>query len=184
MKLAGKPTTLAYQYENTFDPGMDINGIYGRKSVQGDLSRNKVVREKILQDDLLRRKLNPKATFRREALRDIGFGDLFNAMAREGVGGLSQATGIEEKRERALWNSMVGKLRELTTDTRMPIDKRRKYADAIMNVMQYGLEGLPAELFVADPETYREIAGKLGVTDWKHYTETNPQPTPSSSRTK
>lgn len=184
VKLTGKPSTLAYQYENTFDPGMDINGIYGRKSVQGDLSRNKVVREKILQDDLLKRKLDPKATFRREAARDIGFGDLFNAMAREGVGGLSQATGIEEKRERALWNSMVGKLRELTTDTRMSIDKRRRYADAIMNVMQYGLEGLPAELFVADPETYREIAGKLGVTDWKHYTETNPQPTPSSSRTK
>ena len=184
VKLTGKPAPLAYQYEKTFDPGMDVNEIYGRKPVEGELSRNKAVRDKILQDDLLKRKLDPKATFRREALRDIGFGDLFNAMAREGVGGLSQATGIEEKRERALWNSMVGKLRELTTDTRMPIDKRRKYADAIMNVMQYGLDGLPAELFVADPETYREIAGKLGVTDWKHYTETNPQPTPSSSRTK
>lgn len=184
VKVNEKPTPLSYQYEKTFDPGMDINELYGIKPVEGELSRNKVVREKILQDDLLKRKLDPKATFRREAARDIGFGDLFNAMAREGVGGLSQATGIEEKRERALWNSMVGKLRELTTDTRMPIDKRRKYADAIMNVMQYGLDGLPAELFGADPETYREIAGKLGVTDWKHYTETNPQPTPSSSRTK
>jgi hypothetical protein len=182
VKLTGKPTPLSYQYEKTFDSGLDLNPNGVIK--EGDLSRNKVVREKILQDDLLKRKLDPKATFRREAARDIGFGDLFNAMAREGVGGLSQATGIEEKRERALWNSMVGKLRELTTDTRMPIDKRRKYADAIMNVMQYGLEGLPAELFGADPETYREIAGKLGVSNWKHYTETNPQPTPSSSRTK
>ena len=184
VKLNGKPAPLAYQYEKTFDPGMDVNEIYGRKPVEGELSRNKAVREKILQDDILKRKLDHKATFRREAKRDIAFNDLFNAMAREGVGGLSQATGIEEKRERALWNSMVGKLRELTTDTRMPIDKRRKYADAIMNVMQYGLDGLPAELYGADPETYREIAGKLGVTDWKHYTETNPQPTPSSSRTK
>ena len=177
--INGKPRGLQYQYETAFDPSLGDYRKFG-----DNLSRNQVVYQKIKEDDLLKRKLDPKATFRREAARDIGFGDLFNAMAREGVGGLSQATGIEEKRERALWNSMVGKLRELTTDTRMPIDKRRRYADAIMNVMQYGLEGLPAELFGADPETYREIAGKLGVTNWKHYTETNPQPTPSSSRTK
>lgn len=177
--ISGKPRELQYQYEKTMDPSLGDYRKFG-----DNLSRNQVVYEKINDDDLLKRKLDPKATFRREAKRDIAFNDLFNAMAREGVGGLSQATGIEEKRERALWNSMVGKLRELTTDTRMPIDKRRKYADAIMNVMQYGLDGLPAELFGADPETYKEIAGKLGVTGWKHYTETNPQPTPSSSRTK
>jgi hypothetical protein len=50
--------------------------------------------------------------------------------------------------------------------------------------MQYGLDGLPEEIFLQAPETYHRIAKELKVDNWKHYTETNPQPTPSSSRTK
>ena len=182
VKLTGKPAPLAYQYEKTFDPGMDINELYGRNPVEGELSRNKVVRDKILHDDLLKRKLKPNTYKVWGGLRDIGANDAFNIMAREGIGGLNYTHDIQGSRERARWNSMLRKLSLLTTDPKLSVDERRRNADAIMNVMQYGLDGLPAELFGADPETYREIAGKLGVTDWKHFTEREIQPTNSSSR--
>ena len=143
--------------------------------------RNSAVIGRIQADDLLRRKLNPKATFRSEATRDVIANNAFNAMAREGVGGLSQSTGVDEKRERALWNSMVGKLRPMVTDPKLPVSERRKYADAVMNVMQYGLDGLPEEVFMQSPTVYKEIAGRLGLRGWKHFSETSPQPTTSYS---
>lgn len=143
--------------------------------------RNSAVIERIQADDLLKRKLNPKATFRSEATRDVIANNAFNAMAREGIGGLSQSTGVDEKRERALWNSMVGKLRPMVTDTKLPVSERRKYADAVMNVMQYGLDGLPEEVFMQSPTVYKEIAGRLGLRGWQHFSESDPQPTTSYS---
>lgn len=143
--------------------------------------RNSAVIGRIQADDLLRRKLNPKATFRSEATRDVIANNAFNAMAREGIGGLSQSTGVDEKRERALWNSMVGKLRPMVTDPKLPVSERRKYADAVMNVMQYGLDGLPAEVFMQSPTVYKAIAGRLGLRGWQHFTESSPQPSTSYS---
>lgn len=203
VKLAGKPTPLSYQYEKTYDPGMNINKIYGRKPVEGELSRNQVVREKILQDDLLSRRLNTvqNPTYklpseklhigpqtirldRIERPRDILSSWGFNAASREGFLGRNNTASIDEKRERAIWNKMLNALSPLTTNPELPVETRKRNADAIMNVMQYGLDGLPEEIFLQAPETYHRIAKELKVDNWKHYTETNPQPTPSSSRTK
>lgn len=143
--------------------------------------RNSAVIDRIHADDLLKRKLNPKSTFRSEATRDAIANNAFNAMAREGIGGLSQSTDVDEKRERALWNSMVGKLRPMVTDPKLPVSERRKYADAVMNVMQYGLDGIPAEVFMQSPTVYKEIAGRLGLRDWQHFSESSPQPSTSYS---
>ena len=146
------------------------------------VSRNPAVIEKIQADDLLKRKLDPKLTAWKENARDIAFNDAFNIMAREGVGGVATATDLRGKRERARWNSMLGKLRTITADPSIPIEERRRNADAIMNVMQYGLDGLPAELYMQSPDTYRMIANRLGVSNWKHFSEREIQPTNSSSR--
>ena len=143
--------------------------------------RNSAVINRIQADDLLKRKLNPKATFRSEATRDVIANNAFNAMAREGIGGLSQSTGVDEKRERALWNSMVGKLRPMVTDPKLPVSERRKYADAVMNVMQYGLDGIPEEVYMQSPTVYKEIAGRLGLRGWQHFSESDPQPSTSYS---
>jgi hypothetical protein len=201
VKLTGKPTPLSYQYEKTFDSGLDLNPNGVIK--EGDLSRNKVVREKILQDDLLRRRLNTvqnptyKIPFEKlhigpqtirldriERPRDILSSWGFNAASREGFLGRNNTASIDEKRERAIWNKMLNALSPLTTNPELPVETRKRNADAIMNVMQYGLDGLPEEIFLQAPETYHRIAKELKVDNWKHYTETNPQPTPSSSRTK
>lgn len=178
VKFTEKPKPLRYQYEKLNDPELN----YNIKPLPDELSRNVVVRDKILQDDLLQRKLNPLTNRWVERGRDVVANDIFNAMAREGVGIASNAMDLRGKRERARWNSMLGKLRELTAKPEIPIEERRRNADAIMNVMQYGLDGLPVELYSADPETYRKIANNLGVSNWKHFSEREIQPTNSSSR--
>lgn len=177
-----KPVLFAYDGEGSMKLSPLTKGDFVPAPGGFAVSRNPAVIEKIQADDLLRRKLNPGTTFRNEALRDIAFNDAFNIMAREGVGGVTTATDLRGKRERARWNSMLGKLRTITADPAIPIEERRRNADAIMNVMQYGLDGLPAELYLQSPETYRMIANKLGVSNWKHFSERDIQPTNSSSR--
>lgn len=174
-----RPVVFAYDYPNLSPIGAS-DLIPNERGFA--VSRNPAVTENIKADELLNRKLNPGTTFRNEALRDIAFNDAFNIMAREGVGGVATAADLRGKRERARWNSMLGKLRTITADPSIPIEERRRNADAIMNVMQYGLDGLPAELYMQSPDTYRMIANKLGVSNWKHFSERDIQPTNSSSR--
>lgn len=201
VKFTEAPKPLRYQYEELFDP--ELNGIAKHPPLDGELSRNQVVRDKILQDDLLSRRLNTvqnptyKIPFEKlhigpqtirldriERPRDILASWGFNAASREGFLGRNNTASIDEKRERAIWNKMLNALSPLTTNPELPVETRKRNADAIMNVMQYGLDGLPEEIFLQAPETYHRIAKELKVDNWKHYTETNPQPTPSSSRTK
>ena len=73
------------------------------------------------------------------------------------------------------------KMRPLTANSTLPIETRKKNADAILNVMQYGLDGLPAELYQKNPKVYKQIADNLGVKDRKHFSENDVQPTTSYS---
>ena len=144
------------------------------------VARNPAVLEQIQKDELLKRKLDPSKTAFRENARDVTADAVFNALAREGVVG--NVGDFDKKREDALWNRMMIKMRPLTANSKLSPEVRKKNADAILNVMQYGLDGLPTEIYQQNPRVYKLIADNLGVEGWRHSSEaTNPQPTTSYS---
>jgi hypothetical protein len=125
------------------------------------------------------------STFGRELVRDAGANAVYNMMVREGYanagGVLGSIKDIDEKRQKALWNNMLGKLRDFTANPRLSVEDRKKYYEATMNVMYKGLDGITAEEFAKFPQVYRNIAAKLGVTDWKHPSEYEGMPEGASS---
>lgn len=149
-------------------------------------SRNAVVKEQIQNPRYteLNRLMNGATRFG-ETARDASANALYNMLAREGYANAGGAIGsikdIDEKRQKALWNNMLGKLRDFTTNPRLSVDDREKYANAIMNVMTYGLDGLSDAQFRQTPTIYHNIAIKLGVDDWKHPSEFEAYPDAASS---
>ena len=102
----------------------------------------------------------------------------FNAAAREGIVGAG--LGLDEKRETALWNKQLSQLRPLVTGDQ-PLEQKRQMADAIMNVMTYGLDNLPEEMFRKNPNAYKAIANQLGSSDWSHWSENKVPDYPTTS---
>ena len=185
-KADAQLSPLKFQYDdginnliekNSIKEPVDFNPAINHRN---EVSRNPAVLKQIENDDLLRRKLDPSKTAFKENARDVLANIGFNALAREGVVG--NVGDFDKKREQALWNKMMIKMRPLTANSKLPIEVRKKNADAVMNVMQYGLEGLPTELFQQNPKVYHIIADNLGVKGWRHPSEeSNPQPTTSYS---
>lgn len=103
---------------------------------------------------------------------------LFNAAAREGIVGAG--LGLDEKRETALWNKQLSQLRPLVTGDQ-PLEQKRQMAGAIMNVMTYGLDNLPEEMFRKNPNAYKAIANQLGSSDWSHWSENKVPDYPTTS---
>lgn len=132
----------------------------------------------IQNDPLLSRKLDRFNT-PKEVARDVMGNAAFNALAREGIVG--NIDSMNEKRDRALWNRQLMKMRPFVLDKSISLDERKRRQDAVMNVMTYGLEGLPEELYRKEPGFYRAIAGQLGVNGWKHWSERGARPTTSMS---
>lgn len=143
-----------------------------------EIAREPATLKAIQKDDLLSRKLDPYSTAKERA-RDVAGNAAFNAMSREGLVGNIDA--LNEEREKALWNRKLGRLREVITEPGIGPDERRRRQEAVMNVMAYGLDGLPEEVFNGDRAMYRAIAGKLGLRGWQHFSESNPQPSTSYS---
>ena len=170
--VESRPTPLQYQYESTHALPM------GDDMYKGTASRNQVVHQKIMEDDLLRRKLYPYSTAKERA-RDVAGNAAFNAMSREGIVGNVDA--LNGKREKALWNRNLNRMREVITEPGIGPEERRRRQEAVMNVMAYGLDGLPEEIFSRDKAMYRAIAGRLGLRGWQHFSETDPQPSTSYS---
>lgn len=103
-------------------------------------SRNRILEEKIKQDDLLSRKLyapSVKAFKAKEIAKNtIGaFG--LNAAAREGVES-QMYEDLKQSRETAIWNRNVKKLRPLVANPKLSPDERKRNAAAVMDVMTYG----------------------------------------------
>lgn len=171
-KADGELRPLEYQYDD---------GIFSTNNATnaGALSRNPTVQAQIEKDELLRRKLDPSNTALKENARDVLANIGFNALAREGVVG--NVGDFDRKREQALWNNMMVKMRPLTANSKLSPEVRKKNADAILNVMQYGLDGIPDEIYQGNPKVYHLIADNLGVKGWKHPSEENPGPVPTTS---
>lgn len=168
-KLAEENTIRAPIRAVTHYQGIDNNTV----------ARNPAVLKEIKKDDLLKRKLDPTKTALVEGARDTFADASFNVLAREGVVG--NVTDFDKKREQALWNRMLTKLRPLTANSKLSVDQRKANGEAVMNVMQYGLDRLPTELYQQNPKVYKIIADNLGVKDWKHFSENDVQPTTSYS---
>lgn len=186
--VAGEYRRMEFNYDdpfNNFEQRLKRNDLPEQVPIthsiskQHPLDRNTFMREQIEKDELLRRKLDPSATAFRENVRDIGANIGFNGLVRQGA--IGNVTDFDKKREQALWNSTLRTLSPLVADFRIPPKERQANADAIMDVMTYGLDGIPAEKFAANPSIYRAIAERLGVSNWKHFSEYDAQPETSYS---
>ena len=85
--------------------------------------------------------------------------------------GVRETFPIDAKREAAIRNKMLTELRPLTANAAIPVEERKRNAQAVMNVLAYGLDGIPESEFVKNPAIYRLIADKLGIKNWKHESE-------------
>ena len=164
-----RPVVFKYNNENP------------RSYPNNSVSRNKAVEEQIRKDPILSRRLDGGLSRAGEYVRDIGGNFAMNAMAREGLAGNSSITDIDQKRQAALWNSTLRKLSPMVTDPKLTPERRSANADAIMNVMHFGLDGLSKEMFDKNPKAYRSIAAQLGVKNWKHPSEIEAAPETSWS---
>lgn len=176
-KLDEKLTPLDYKYDDYYNSLKDHfrnnapirvmpapNDAIDASNV---VSRNPAVLEQIEKDELLKRKLNPNTTFKREMLRDAAANVAFNALAREGLVG-GDITQLNKAREDAIWNRTMNKLRPLTANPELSPEARKKNIDAILNVMQYSLDGVPHEIYAKNPKIYHTIADNLGIKEWYH----------------
>lgn len=190
-KVDEKLSPLDYKYDDFYNRMLDDYRDYGAPvrvtfapndaiDASNVVARNPAVLEQIQKDELLRRKLDPSKTALKENARDVAADAAFNALARDGVVG--NVSDFDKKREDALWNRVMIKMRPLTANSKLSPETRKKNADAILNVMQYGLDGLPEDIYKQNPRVYKLIADNLDVKGWRHPSEvSNPQPTTSYS---
>lgn len=143
------------------------------------VDRNTAVMKQIQQDPVISRKLNPWRTEGLEVARDYAANLGADVASREGLVG--QALGMDEKRQNAMWNSYMAKLRPLVADSETSAEEKRRRVDAIMNVMTYGLDNIPDDVFLAQPRVYHAIASQLGDPSWRHRIESDDEVSPTTS---
>lgn len=140
--------------------------------------RDKVVRPLLEEDKDFSSVASGRAKWNKPV--NIGANVVFNAGAREGWVG--QGLGLDEKRQAALYNQMLMKLRPLVAESGKSPEGKRRTVDAIMNVMDYGLDNLPEEMYKKDKATYKAIAAQLGSKDWSHWSESKVKDYPTTSK--
>lgn len=174
VKPAEKEITVLRNFDEPVAEGSTVVG----KTTVKEAPRDKVVRKAISnsQDEDLEKIINGGAKFAtaRDAIANFGF----NAAAREGLVG--QGIGMDEKRQAALWNQQLSKLRPLVMS--QSTKGKRDMVEAIMNAMNYGLDNLPDEIYTKNPTAYKAIAKQLGASDWKHSSETKVPDYPTTSK--
>lgn len=112
-------------------------------------------------------------------VRDVAANVGFNAASRQGLVGNIGA--LNDKRDRALWNKMMMAMRPLTANSKLSPEERKANSQAVLDVMQYGLDGVPVELFERNPRVYKLIAKQLGIANWRHPSEPDDGPQPTTS---
>lgn len=193
----GKPEVKGKIYTDDFDDGLDASSFTVLKNndevplgqwedieltKEGDPTINVSYKPR---DPTVRRELQKDRDFdavasgraKRQPLYNTAAYAGFNAAAREGIVG--EGLGLDDKRESALWNRQLGQLRPLVQQGTP--EYKQQMVDAIMNVMTYGLDQLPDDVFKANPNAYRAIANQLGSSDWKHNSEVGVADYPTTS---
>ena len=185
-------------YTDYFDDGLDVTNVSLLEN-NGDISMTPKEplrvnmgdgREAVMtykpRDITVRRILNNDRDFRAVASGrakyqpwfNTGTNAVFNAAAREGIVG--EGLKLDDKRQAAMWNKQLMQLRPLVTGDQ-PVEYKRDMVDAIMNVMNYGLDELPEEMFKRNPLAYKAIAKQLGSDDWSHWSEHKVKDYPTTS---
>ena len=171
MKKAPENVTVLRKYDKPIRPNQKIkigdnpNDTYVQ--TVKDAPRDTEVRKLLSKDKDFDAVVSGRAA--RQHAVNTGANVAFNAAAREGAVG--QGLGMDEKRQAALWNKTMMQLRPLVQNKDLSIEGKRAMTDAIMNVMTYGLDNLPEEMYRKNPVAYRAIAKQLGSSDWSHWSE-------------
>lgn len=170
--------TVLKQFDERPDPRTKTVKVGEVEQEVTEAPRDIVVR-KALNDD---RDFSSVASGRAKWNKPVNTGAnvVFNAGAREGWVG--QGLGLDEKRQAALYNQMLMKLRPLVAESGKSPEGKRRTVDAIMNVMDYGLDNLPEEMYRKDKATYKAIAAQLGSKDWSHWSENKVPDYPTTSK--
>lgn len=163
--------TLEFQYKDPVNARYnldDVENMYGNP----EINRNEVVRKMVENDPLLSKRMSGRFGWKAELGRDAAANAAAYAASREGlVGNVMGMTGdkqkMDEKRANALWNRNMKRLRNIV-DRAETQEQRRAYVDAIMNVLNYGLDELPTEIYMQNEPVYKLIATELGDSTWVH----------------
>lgn len=150
----------------------------GSERVMTYKPRDYTVRRELANDKDFNRLISGQAKW--EPFRDVAAQFIGNAGAREGWLGTG-GNDLMGKRESALWNRQLKQLRKLVDIDGATPEYRRQMVDAIMNVMTFGLDDLPEDMFKANPSAYHAIANQLGSSDWKHNSEVGVADYPTTS---
>lgn len=180
------PKTKTSSAEFTYEPAnmprdyVEPGVVLDESGVMKPVDRNAAVMRELEkpQNQVIARKLNPWKTEGMEVARDYVANVAADAASREGLVG--QALNMDEKRQNAMWNSYMNRLRPIVADADVPPEEKKRRVDAIMNVMTYGLDNIPDEAFKAQPRVYHAIASQLGEPSWRHRSEVE-EPSPTTS---
>ena len=194
----GKPEVKGKIYTDNFDDGLDATSFTVLKNndevplgqwegveiaKEGDPTinvsykpRDYTVRRELAKDQDFDNLISGRAKW--EPYRDVAAQFVGNAAAREGWLGTG-GNDLMGKRESALWNRQLDQLRPLVQQGTP--EYKQQMVDAIMNVMTFGLDQLPDDVFKANTNAYRAIANQLGSSDWKHNSEVGVADYPTTS---
>ena len=174
-----KPAEKEILVLRNFDEPVTEGSMTVGNTVIKEAPRDKVVRKSIANsgDDDMEKIATGRAKYAtaRDAVANAGF----NAAAREGLVG--QGIGMDDKRQAALWNRTMMKLCPLVAESNLSPKGKQAMVEAIMNVMTYGLDELPEEIYKKNPMAYKAIAQKLGSDDWSHWSDNKVPDYPTTS---
>lgn len=184
--MGGRPAELKFQYDAGLMPelqkkmaafgGKEADRGYGLGVVK---DRDQTVKELIEKDSYLARKAAGGGNRSMEALRDAGVSFGVNSAFHNDLV-KSRLGNIDDKRAEAYWNSQMRKLSEFTSAKYDPKERKRNF-EAVMDAMSYGLDNIPDEKFLRNPDIYHAIAAKLGRPDWRHPLEMQRPVVPTNS---
>lgn len=169
-----EPANMPHGYA---EPGVVITEGGALKPVDRNVAVMKELEKP--ENQVIARKLNPWRTEGLEIARDYTANLGADVASREGLVG--KALDMDEKRQNALWNSYMMKLRPLVGDADVSTEEKKRRVNAIMNVLTYGLDNIPDETFLANKDIYHAIAGLLGAPSWRHSSESGDEPSPTTS---
>lgn len=165
------------QFDDPVSPKTETYKVGKVKQEVTEAPRDIVVRKELNKDKDFSSVASGRARWNKPVNTATNFA--FNAAAREGIVG--QGLDLDEKRQAALYNQMLTKLRPVVAESGKTPEGKRRAVDAVMNVLTYGLDNLPEEMYKKDKATYKAIAKQLGSADWSHWSDHKVPDQPTTS---
>ena len=180
-----KPKYVQFEYDAAL-PGAQPHAVTIDPTYSGTVGRNAAVEKAIKSDPMLARKFDRNFSPAKEYARDIGVNAGANMLSRSGIDvlpGMAKAEwNMEDKRAQALWNKTMKQLNNnlINVEGNSP-ELKKRLSTAVMNMMSYGLDKIPEDIYKSDPDSYKAIARTLGINDWKHWSDVKLTDEPTTS---